>query len=499
MQDKLASLKTILAEVQDINYSIALLDWDQQVNMPEGGSEERGYQLATLSAIAHNKFTAPEVGRLIEDLQTEVSGLDPDSDDARLVKVTARSYNKQVRVPSELVAEFARATTAAHQAWMKARVENDFPSFQPILQKVLELRRRYAECFAPFTHVYDPLLDDFEPGMSTADVKQIFAVLRPRQVALIQSIANRRQVDDSFLTGDYDKAKQWDYTLGVLRKIGFDFERGRQDISAHPFTTSFGIGDVRVTTRIDPHEFGSCLFSSIHECGHALYEQGFARSMMRTPLANGASLAVHESQSRMWENLVGRSRDFWVYFYPGLQAAFPAQLGNVSLEAFYRAINKVSPTLIRTESDEATYNLHIMLRLELEIELMEGTVDVRSLPEAWNERMRQYLGITPPSDSLGVLQDVHWSGGLVGYFPTYALGNLVSVQLWEKMEKDIPDLPAQVRRGEFAGLLGWLRENVHRHGAKYEPQELVQRITGSKIDPEPYLRYLERKFNEIYG
>jgi carboxypeptidase Taq len=440
MQEKISTLKTILAECQDLNYTIALLDWDQQVNLPSGGAEERGYQLSTLSAIAHDKFTSPEVGRLLDDLKPETAGLDPDSDDARLVKVTARNYNKQVRVPSELVAEFARATTAGHQAWIKARSANDFASFQPFLETILDLRRRYADCFTPYNHVYDPLLDDFEPGMTTEDVKKIFAVLRPRQVELIQSIAARPPIDDAFLTQDFDTHKQWDFGVEVMRKIGFDFDRGRQDTSAHPFTTSFGIGDVRITTRIEPRQWGSGFFSTIHETGHALYEQGFARSLIRTPLASGASYAIHESQSRMWENLVGRSRDFWTYFYPRLQAAFPTQFGSVSLDAFYRAINKVSPSLIRTESDEATYNLHIMLRLELEIELMEGSVDVRHLPEAWNERMRQYLGIVPPSDSLGVLQDVHWSSGLIGYFPTYALGNLISVQLWDKMQQDIPTL-----------------------------------------------------------
>jgi carboxypeptidase Taq len=499
MQEKLSRLKTILAECQDLNNTIALLDWDQQTNMPRGGSAERGEQLGTLTGLVHDKFTSPEVGQLLEDLKPTISAPDPDSNDARLVKVATRYYTKEVRVPSELVTEFARATTTAHQAWVKARAENDFASFQPQLEHIFALRRRYADCFAPYKHVYDPLLDDFEPGMTTADVQAIFSVLRPRQIELIQAIAERPPVEDAFLSLEFDQQLQWDFGVDAIRKIGFDFERGRQDTSAHPFTTSFGLGDVRITTRIDPHQWATGFFSTIHETGHALYEQGFDPSLARTPLASGASLAVHESQSRMWENLVGRSRDFWVYFYPRLQTIFPTQFANIPLDAFYRAINKVSPSLIRTESDEATYNLHIMLRLELEIELMEGSLDVRHLPEAWNERMRQFLGITPPNDRVGVLQDVHWSGGSIGYFPTYALGNLISVQIWEKVNQDMPALPDQIRRGEFAPLLAWLRENVHRHGAKFEPQELVQRITGSKIDPGPYLRYLQRKFGEIYA
>jgi len=287
--------------------------------------------------------------------------------------------------------------------------------------------------------------------------------------------------------------------MQVSQKFGYDLGRGRQDKAAHPFTTTFGIDDVRITTRFMPDFFSSAFFSTTHETGHALYDLGLDRALNRTPLANGASLAVHESQSRMWENLVGRSRAFWEGHYPLLQQVFPAQLGNVSLEAFYKGINKVEPSFIRVEADEATYNLHIMLRLEIEIALMEGSLEVVDLPEVWNARMQEYLGVTPPDDAQGVLQDIHWSNGYIGYFSTYALGNLVSVQLWERINADLPDLGDQIRRGEFAGLLGWLRKNLHRHGAKFEPQELVQRVTGSKIDPAPYVRYLRTKYSQIYG
>jgi carboxypeptidase Taq len=284
----------------------------------------------------------------------------------------------------------------------------------------------------------------------------------------------------------------------VITSFGYDWNRGRQDKTTHPFTSGFGLGDVRITTRFDADGGFTSLFSTMHEAGHALYDQGIKAKLARTPLANGASMAIHESQSRMWENLVGRSREFWQFYYPLLQALFPTQLGNVPMDAFYKGINRVSPTMIRVDADEATYNLHIMLRLELEIALIEGSLAVRDLPAAWNDRMQAYLGITPPNDRLGVLQDVHWSGGLFGYFPTYALGNLVSAQLWEQILVDLPDLPDQIAQGEFMPLLNWLRENIHQHGAKYEPQELIQRVTGSRIDPAPYVRYLQRKFGEIY-
>jgi carboxypeptidase Taq len=499
MQSKLDQLKTILHEVTDLQYVAMLLGWDQQTYMPHKGAAGRGSQLGTIRRLAHEKFTSREVGKLLDGLKSETAGLDPDSDDARLVKVTAREYEKQTKVPAEMVVEFAQVTTVAHQVWEEARAENDFAKFQPHLEKIVDLRRRYADLFAPYDHVYDPLLDEFEPGMKTADVKAIFEVLRPQQVSLLQAIADSPQVDDTFINQPYDGQKQWDFGVEVASKFGYDWTRGRQDKAVHPFTTSFGLDDVRITTRILPNHVGSALFSTMHEAGHGLYELGVDHSLAHTILAHGASLAIHESQSRMWENLVGRSMPFWEHFYPRLQEVFPTQLGKVSLESFYKGVNKVEPSLIRVEADEATYNMHIMLRLELEISLMEGQLDVKDLPEAWNSRMEEYLGITPPDDALGVLQDVHWSGGMIGYFSTYALGNLISAQLWECINNDIPDLTDQIRSGEFSALLGWLRQNIHRHGTKFEPQELVQRITGSKIDPAPYVRYLKNKFGEIYG
>jgi carboxypeptidase Taq len=498
MQQKLAELKHSLGQVMDLEKVLGVLGWDQQTYMPPGGAEDRGYHMATIGSLMHKMFTTDEVGKLLEELKPYAEQFDPDSDDARLIRVTSQKYHKKVRVPYEWVGEFAQVTTLAHRDWEQARADNDFEKFRPSLERIVELRRRFASFFAPYEHVYDPLLDEFEPGLKTAQVKSIFETLRPQQVELVQAINERPQVDDSFLHQHFDPQTQWDFGVEAITKMGYDWKHGRQDKAAHPFTTHFGIGDVRITTRIMPDYLGSAFFSTAHECGHALYEMGVDPKLARTPLAEGASMALHESQSRLWENLVGRSYPFWEHFYPRLQELFPTQMGNVSLEKFYKGINKVKPSLIRVEADEATYNLHIMLRLELEIALMEGSLEVRDLPEAWNARMRDYLGLTPPNNAMGVLQDVHWSSGYIGYFPTYALGNLVSLQLWEVIKRDIPELDDQIRQGQFGNLLGWLRENIHRHGQKFEPQELVQRVSGSKIDSAPYMRYLTEKYSHIY-
>ena len=498
MQEKLHHFKDILAEVSDLENASAVLEWDQQTYMPPGGITARGNQIGTLSSLAHSKFVSEEVGSLLEDLVPYADALDPETDEACLIKVTEREYQKQTKVPSDFVAEFSKITILAHGAWEQARKNDDFPLFQPHLETIVEMRRQYADFFAPYDHVYDPLLDDFEQGMKTAEVQKIFSNLRPKQVELIQAIGEKPQVDDSFLHLLFEDQKQWDFGEGAITKLGYDWDRGRQDKAAHPFTTKFGLGDVRITTRVDENFLNTALFGTLHEAGHAIYEQGIAPDLGRTPLAGGASLAIHESQSRMYENLLGRSYDFWVHFFPQLKEKFPSQFGNVDLDTFYKWINKVEPSLIRVEADEATYNLHVMLRLELEIALMEGKLEVADLPTAWNDRMKDYLGVIPPNDADGVLQDVHWSMGILGYFPTYSLGNLVSNQLWDKINQDIPKLSAQIQKGNFKELLAWLRENIHQHGSKFKPQDLVKRVVGSPITPEPYLKYLNDKFGDIY-
>lgn len=497
MSEKLNQLKEILGEVSDLQHAGSVLDWDQNVNMPSGGSEARGQQLATLGKIAQEKSTSEEVGKLIDDLKQEFEGAD--SDDASMIRVAARNYEKAKRVPAEFVAEQAIVTTRSFEAWVEARSKSDFSIFRPHLEKVVELVQKYVSFFLPADHPYDILLDDYEPGMKTAEVKEIFNNLRPKQVDLIKKISSVKQVKDDFLNKKYNEKKVWDFGEAIITKFGYDWSRGRQDKAPHPFQTTFSVNDTRITNRFETDNPLSTIFSAMHEAGHAMYEQGSNPAYERTPLAGGTSLAVHESQSRMWENLVGRSLPFWENFFPELKKIFPSQLDGVSLKSFYKAVNKVEPSLIRVNADEATYNLHIMLRLELEIGMVDGSIAIKDLPEIWNEKMRDYIGITPPNDAQGVLQDIHWSYGSIGYFSTYALGNLVSAQLWEKINVDIKDLDDQIRKGKFDSLLGWLREKIHIHGHKYDPQDLVQKVTGSKIDAAAYVRYLTKKYSDIYG
>ena len=499
MQDALNRLTTAIGEVVDLHRAAALLEWDEQVYMPPGGAPVHGEMVATIRKTAHEKLTSDEIGRLLETLEGIAPELDPESDDPRLIAVTARDYQKAVRVPADFVAEHAKAVSAAQHAWIEARSRSDYPAFAPHLERLIDLKRRYIGFFPSRAHPYDTLLDEFEPGITTADVQAIFATLRPRQVALIRAIGDRPQVDDSFLRVPYAESDLWAFGEQVITAFGFDWTRGRQDRSVHPFATGIGPDDVRITTRSVPNEPFSLFFGTAHETGHALYEQGIAAPLRRSLLGDGASLGIHESQSRLWENLVARSWPFWQHFYPKLQARFPEQLAAVTAERFYRGINKVERSLVRVEADEATYNLHIMLRVEMEIAMLSGDVPVADLPAMWNDRMQEYLGLVPETDAKGILQDIHWSIGAMGYFATYTLGNLISAQLWNAFERAHPDRDAQIARGEFGPLLQWLREHVHRYGRKYQPQELVERVTGSRVDPEPYLQYLETKYRGIYG
>ncbi len=499
MKKDIEKLKALIGEARDISSAAAVLSWDQETYMPPGGAEGRASQISTLSSLAHKKLTSKSIGRLLSKLEPQLSGADPDSFEARLVKRARRDYERQVKVPSRLVAETSKACSLGQVAWAKAREASDFSLFLPRLERIIALRREYAELFAPYENIYDPLLEDFEPGMKTSEVAEIFAKLRPELVSLVKSVAGRPQPDSSFLDGDFDQQRQLDFTVEVMTKMGFDWSRGRQDKSAHPFTTSFGRDDVRVTTRIVKGAPLSSLFSSVHECGHALYEQGFGSALARTPLADGASLGVHESQSRLWENMVARSFEFWSFFLPRFKELFPSALSGVGLDAFFKAVNKATPSLIRVESDETTYNLHIMLRFELERRLMEGSLAAKDLPGAWNAGMLDYLGVKPETDAEGVLQDVHWSMGAIGYFPTYSLGNLMSAQLWEAVNAEIPSLKADISQGRLEGLLSWLRAKVHVHGAMFEPQELMLKATGAKLGHEAFLRHLKAKLSASYG
>ncbi|GAB4448137.1 MAG: carboxypeptidase M32 [Anaerolineae bacterium] len=499
VEEKLNRLKAGLKDVTNLQNASALLGWDQQTYMPPGGAAARAEQTATLDRLAHELFTTDEIGALLAELSS--AGFDYDSDDAALLRVARREYNKARKLPPPLVEEMSRTFSLAHQNWQQARAEKDFSRFQDILSKIVDLNIQVAEAYGYDENIYDALLDQFEPEMKTAEVDAVFAELKAGLVPLVRAIvANRGAVDDSPLKQDFDEAAQWDFGLIPLQAIGFDSERGRQDKSAHPFTISFSVNDVRITTRVQKNSFPSSLMSTLHEAGHAIYEQGSHPALDGTLLAGGTSLGVHESQSRLWENVLGRSRPFWQFYYPQLQAFFPRQLGAVSLEQFYRAINKVEPSLIRVEADEVTYNLHIFLRFELEQDLLTGRLAVADLPAAWNAKMEAYLGLTPPDDGVGVLQDVHWSGGSMGYFPTYTLGNVLSLQFYSQTLADIPDLPEQYARGEFGALHAWFAEKIHRHGRKYTTTELIRRVTGDDgIKAGPYLAYIKQKYSEIYG
>lgn len=499
MEQKLKTLQARLKDVKNLSHAANVLDWDQQVYMPPGGAEARAEQLATLNRIAHEIFTADEIGQLLQELAQ--ADFPYDSDEASLVRVVKREYDKARKLPPELVEEMSRTFSLGQQIWTRARAAKDFSRFQEILTKIVDLNIQVAEAYGYDEVIYDALLDQFEPGMKTAEVARVFDTLKAELVPLVQAITERAdRVDDSVLKQDYDEQAQWDFSMLILPAIGFDLERGRQDKSVHPFTTSFSMNDVRVTTRVHRNIFPSALFSTLHEGGHALYEQNGAPALEGTFLAGGTSLGVHESQSRLWENVLGRSMEFWQFYYPRLQEFFPEQLGGASLDTFYRAINKVEPSFIRVEADETTYNLHIFLRFELEQALLERRLQVRDLPEAWNAKMQEYLGLTPPNDAMGVLQDIHWSGGSMGYFPTYTLGNVLALQFYSQTLKDMPDLPQQFIRGEFQPLLNWFKDKIHRHGSKFTANELIQRVTGaSGIEAGPYLAYLKRKFSEIYG
>lgn len=468
--------------------------------MPPGGVAGRASQLSTLSRLAHVRFTSDEIGRLLEDAEGDVAGLPFDSDEASLVRVTRREYEQDRKLPPDLVAEIALAGSTARPFWQKARKDADFKTFAPYLEKNVELSRRLAEALGYKERAYDALLDRTEPGLTTDQLETIFAELRKAIVPLVADIARHADaVDDTVLYRGFDPDLQVGYALDLVTKLGYDLERGRQDISTHPFSIALGPGDVRITTRVSRDFFNGCLFGSIHESGHSMYSQGFGQNLDRTPLWGGASPGVHESQSRLWENLVGRSQPFWRHFYPSLRNTFPEPLKGCDEEAFFKAVNRSYPSLIRVEADEVTYNLHVLLRFELENEMLDSSLKVRDLPEAWNARFKSYLGVDVPNDREGVLQDIHWSWPGFAEFPGYTIGNLVGAQLMDKIRADIPDLDGNIERGEFTVLLRWLRTNVHRHGRKFTPNELMERATGKPLTPGPWIAYIRKKFGALYG
>jgi carboxypeptidase Taq len=495
-------LRARFAEISDLGRARALLAWDERTMMPPAGAETRAEQTATLVRVRHERLTSDELGALLDRLGDWAEQHPPDSDEASMVRVARREWEKARRVPVELRGEMARTASLAETAWEGARRDSDFAAFRPHLERNLELAHRYAECFEGFEDVdsaYDALLDDYEPGMRTEEMRILLGELRDGLRPLLDRVRGAAQVDDSSLHGRFPLPAQREIMREVVAGLPLDPAAYRLDESAHPFSTSIGEGDLRITTRYDEGYIGTALWSVLHEAGHAIYEAGADPELRRTPIGHPASLGFHESQSRLWENWVGRGRPYLDWLHPRLARAFPQALDGASPEDLYRASNRVQPSLIRVEADELTYNLHIALRFELELELIEGDLSAAELPEAWNARTASYLGLEVPNDADGVLQDVHWAGGAFGYFPTYSLGNVIAGQLWELAHAELADLDDQIRAGELSPLREWLRQRLHRHGARFMPRELAERVLGGGFDVGPLLRHLEGKSGEVYA
>ncbi|MFP4551881.1 MAG: carboxypeptidase M32 [Spirochaetales bacterium] len=502
MEQALKRLKELDAEMQTIKGINALIEWDHHVYMPERGVQARSEQNAFVASLAHQKQTNPEIGDLLDKLgASDENPLGNESladTDRRLIRVIHRDFHQQTKIPAELVEETARVTSVAQSVWAEARSKSDFSLFKPHLEKIVDLNLRTAEALGYDQTPYDALIDLYEPGITTAQVAKVFRELREALVPLVREIKARPKIDNSVLRKGYPAAKQEEFSRKVLEAMHFDFKRGRLDVSVHPFTVPIAGDDVRITTRYEEDWMPSALFGTIHEAGHALYELGFNREFFGTRLADATSLGIHESMSRFWENVVGRSRAFWSHFYPVLKEVFPDQLSGVDLEPFYKAINTVEPTHIRVEADEVTYSLHVILRFELERMLMDKNLKVSELPEAWREQSKDLLGIVPESDRDGVLQDIHWSGGMLGYFPTYALGNVYGLQFVSAMRKAVPDMDTTIRHGELLPIKKWLDENVHAPGQSKTPVELCMDITGEPMTAKYFIEYLRTKYTDVY-
>ena len=505
----LATLKPLTArllEIQRINSAASVLSWDQETYMPAGGGAARADQIATLQGLAHRQLISPETEQLLcrwvdrdSGHLIEANGERWDEPSRALLREVWRDFNRARKLPSDFVVRLSRESSLAQQVWAEAREESNFKTFLPSLQIILALKREEAEYAGYNDSPYNALLDTYEPGLTIAFLKPLFDRVRSRLIPLLQAIAaSSTKIDDSFLYHSYDTGRQVEFGRLILKAMGYDFERGRIDLSAHPFTTSFHPTDVRVTTRVYQHELPACLFSCLHEGGHGLYDQGLDTDHYGTPIGESVSLGIHESQSRLWENCVGRSLPFWRFFYPILQQTFPHPLKTIDTERFYAAINRVKPSLIRVEADELTYNLHIMVRVEIEQDLVESRLPLEELPERWRAGMQTYLDITPERDADGILQDVHWAMGSFGYFPTYTLGNLYAVQFFDQAKREVAHLEDDIATGQLLALRRWLAQKIHRWGRTFPPEQLAERVTGTGLSPEPFLRYIEQKYAQLY-
>ena len=483
--------KTSLQKIADIKYASAVLQWDQETYLPKNSGDARGRQIATLNELAHEKFTAESFGDLLNDLSAK-EDLPPG--EKRNVQLSLQDFTKSKKLPSPFVRKMSEAVNKSFHAWISARRQNDFSIFKDPLQEIILLKREETELIGYEKHPYDALMDEFDKGLTTTITDKLFADLRPQLTGLLNEIKAKPQPDDSFLHQHFPKDKQWDAGMEVLKRMHFNFDAGRQDISEHPFTTSFGSTDVRVTTRVDENDFSNMLWSCIHEGGHALYEQGLPESEYGLPLGEYCSLSIHESQSRLWENCIGRGMPFWEHNFPLLKEYFPQQFNNTTVHQFYAAINKVQPSLIRTEADELTYHFHIMIRYELEKLLIEGTINAADIPAYWNELYKRYLGITVPDDVRGCLQDVHWSHGSFGYFATYSIGSLYAAQFYSTLKNERPVIETEIARGDLSVVQEWLQKNIYRFGRFYSSEDLCRKVTGESLNSKFFLNYAKEKF-----
>lgn len=494
------ALRERMATIQDLENVSSLLSWDQLTVMPRRGAQGRAAQVRTVGMLTHGMLTDDETGRLLDGAELENGQTEPDEVLGALIRVTRYDRDRALRVPPDLVGEIAQAAAAGYGLWTEARKTSDFARFLPALERNIDLRFRYIECFEPEASSYDVLIEDFEQGLKSSEISSIFEGLKLQLIPLLNRVVERSGlIDDSVFHQPFPVAGQQAAGLRVLEKLGFDSSSWRIEPTVHPFASSIGLSDIRLTTRYNENDITDSLMSTIHEFGHGLYEAQVDPKLARTPMASGCSMILHESQSRFWENMVGKSEPFWSLIHPVFLEAFPAQLGGTTSDQLYRAINVMGPSLIRTDADELTYGFHIILRYELERDLIEGRLMARDLPEAWNAKMKQYLGIDVPSDQEGVLQDVHWSAGSIGYFPTYLLGSVLSAQIWDRMAQDLPDAPDLIGAGDFAPIREWQREHVHATGRMYTPRETIERAVGGPLDPGPYVAYLQAKVSSLYG
>lgn len=485
----------LMQRIADIRYASAVLGWDEEVNMPAGSAKFRARQSATLTGIAHSMFTSKDTGQLL--LQLSDSNL-TDEIEKQNVAENLKDFTREKKFTREFVEEQSRLTSESYHAWMEARKKLDFRIFAPALEKIVDLKLRQAEILGYKAHPYDSLLDLYEPGLTVEQLDKLFTNVRAHLVPFIRQISEQAQVRNDFMFRNFEEEKQWNFGIGLLQQMHYDFNRGRQDKSEHPFTTSFSMDDVRVTTRMSSDNLYSMIWSTIHEGGHALYEQGLSQDQYGLPCGEAVSLGIHESQSRLWENVVGRSQGYWNFNFKSLAGLFPESLNRITAADFYKAINLVEASPVRTEADELTYHLHVMIRYEIEKELLAKKIAAKDLREVWNSKYEEYLGIIPENDKVGVLQDVHWSHASFGYFPTYSLGSFYAVQFFEKAKQEIPGLETEIENGELKSLLNWLRKNIHQHGRQFSPDELCRRVTGESLNYEFFRKYAEKKFSSIY-